>query len=211
MKSLCKDFSDLMKSEFEISMMGELKFFLGFKSRKIVNEYTYINKKYTKELLKKFKMKGVKPMEILMHASNPLSRDESSKLADQTIYRGIIGSLLYLTISKPDIMYSVYLCARFQSNPQESHHKVVKSILCYLVGTTNQSLFFKKNQDFMLVGYCDANYAANKVERKSTSGGCHYIGPYLISWTNKKQNFIVLSRTKLSKCLLQVVAHNYCG
>ena len=78
-------------------------------------------------------------------------------------------------------MHSVCLCARFQSNPQESHLKAVKRILHYLVGITNQCWFYKKNQDFMLVRYCDVDYVGDRVERKSTSGGCHYIGPCRVS------------------------------
>ena len=105
----------------------------------------------------------------------------------------MIGSLLYLTSSRPDIMHSVCLCARFQSDPRESHLKAVKRIFRYLVGSTNLSLFYKKNQDFRLVGYCDADYAGDRVERKSTSGGCHFLGSSLISWASKKQNSIALS------------------
>ena len=138
-------------------------------------------------------MEDAKPMKNLMHASNPLSKDELSKPIDQKIYIGMIGSLLYLIASRPDILYDVCLCARFQSNPRESHLKVVKRISRYLVGTTNQSLFYKKNHDFRIVGYCDANYARDKVEWKSASGGCHYLGPCLISWASKKQNSITLS------------------
>ena len=190
---LCKDFSNLMQSEFEMSMMGELKFFLGLQVKQ-TKEGIYIHQqKYTKELLKKFKMNDAKPMKTPMHASESLNKDESGKPVDQTIYRGMIGSLLYLTSSRPDIMHSVCLCARFQSDPRESHLKAVKRIFRYLVGSTNLSLFYKKNQDFRLVGYCDADYAGDRVERKSTSGGCHFLGSSLISWASKKQNSIALS------------------
>lgn len=85
------------------------------------------------------------------------------------------------------------LCGRFQYDNQESHLKAVRRILGYLVSTTNQSLFYKKDEDFGLVGYCDADYAGDKIERKCTSGGCHYIGPCMISWACKKQNSIALS------------------
>ena len=126
-------------------------------------------------------MEDTKPMKTSMHDSNPLRKNESDKPVDQTIYRGMIGSLLYLTSSRLHIMHNVCLCARFHSYPQESHLKVVKRILRYLVGATNQCLFYKKNKDFRLEGYCDTNYAEKNVEIKSISGGCHYIGPCLIS------------------------------
>ena len=90
-------------------------------------------------------------------------------------------------------MYSVCLCAKFQSDPRDSHLQVVKRILRYLVETTNLSLFYKKNQDFRLSGFCDVDYAEDRIERKNTSGGCHFLGLSLISWASKKQNSIVLS------------------
>ena len=89
-------------------------------------------------------------------------------------------------------MQGVCLCARVQSDPCESHMKVVKRILHYLMGTTNQCLFYKKKQDFRLVGYYDANNAGDKVERKSKCRGCHYIGPFFISWASKNHNSIAL-------------------
>ena len=109
-------------------------------------------------------MEDAKPMRTPMHASNPLSKDELGKPIDQMIYRGMIGSLLYQTTCRPDIMYSLCVYARFQFDPHESHLKVIKRILHYLVGTANQSLLYKKNQDFKLVGCCDANYAKDIVE-----------------------------------------------
>ena len=108
----------------------------------------------------------------------------------------MIGSFLYLTANRPDIMYNMCLCARFQSNLQGSHLKVVKRILWYLVGTTNKSLFYKKNQDFGLVGCCNVDYVGDKVEKKSKSGGCRYLGRCLISWASKKKNSIALSTTE---------------
>ena len=116
-KSQCKDFSNLMKNEFEMSMMGELKFFLGLQIKQ-ENKGIYIHQqKYTKELLNKFKMEYVKPMKTPMHASNPLSKDESGKPLYQTIYKGMIGSYLYLASSRLYIMHNICLCARFYSDP----------------------------------------------------------------------------------------------
>ena len=159
-ETLCKDFSKLMQGEFEMSMMGELKFFLGLQVKQTKDGIFIHQQKYTKELLKKFKMENSKPMKTPMHSFGAgLGKDELGKPVDNTVYRGMIGSLLYLTASRPDIMYTVCLCARFQSDPRESHLQAIKRILRYLVGTTNLSLFYKKNQDFRLSGFCDANYA----------------------------------------------------
>ena len=105
----------------------------------------------------------------------------------------MIGSLLYLCASRPDIMYSVGMCARFQAAPKESHHKAVKRIFRYLVHTPNFGLWYPKGSSFALCGYSDADYAGDKVGRKSTSGGCQFLGRSLVCWSSKKQNSVSLS------------------
>ena len=112
---------------------------------------------------------------------------------DQKLYRSMIGSLLYLTASRPDILFSLCLCARFQSDPRESHLTTVKQILRYLKGTTNLGLCYRRSKQFKLVGYCDADFAGDKIERKSTSGSFQFLGDNLISWYSKKQATITLS------------------
>nr|XP_016491599.1 PREDICTED: uncharacterized mitochondrial protein AtMg00810-like [Nicotiana tabacum] len=109
------------------------------------------------------------------------------------MYRGIIGSLLYLTTSRPDNIFSVGLCARFQSNPKESHLKAAKRILRYLKGTQDLVLYYFSGDNFDLIGYVDAEYAGYLVDRKSTSGMAYFLGSCLISWGTRKQNSVVLS------------------
>ena len=167
--SLCKEFSKLMQTEFEMSMMGELKFFLGFQVKQSDNAICIHQSKYTKELLKKYKMEDCKPMKTPMHPTTILTKDDKDKKVDQKLYRGMIGSLLYPTASRPDIMFSVCLCARFQSDPREHHLSAVKRIFRYLQGTTNLGLCYKKSHEYRLVGFCDADYAGDRIERKSTS------------------------------------------
>ena len=117
--SLCQEFSKCMHSEFEMSMMGELNFFLGLQMKQL-KEGTFINQaKYIRDLLKRSNMEEAKTMETPMSSSIKLDKDEKGKSIDSTMYRGIIGSLLYLIASRPDIMYSVCLFARFQSCPKE--------------------------------------------------------------------------------------------
>ena len=108
----------------------------------------------------------------------------------------MIESLLYLTASRPDIVFSVGLCARFQTAPKESHLTAVKRIFRYLVGTTNLGLWYRKDKTFNLTAYCDADFAGDKIERKSTSGACQFLGQALISWSCRKQNTIALSTTE---------------
>src|SRR3954464_4374358 len=131
-----------------------------------------------------------------MHPTCILGKDEVSKKVDQKLYRGMIGSLLYLTASRPDILFCVCLCARFQSDPRESHLTAVKRILRYLKGTTNVGLVYRKSKEYNLVGFCDADYAGDRIERKSTSGSCQFLGSHLISWYSKKQATIALSTTE---------------
>ncbi|NBI56467.1 hypothetical protein, partial [Photobacterium alginatilyticum] len=113
-------------------------------------------------------MSDAKPAPTPISPSTKLDKDESGKSFDQKTYRGMIGSLLYLTASRPDIMFSVCLCARYQSDPKESHFKAVKRIFRYLVGTTNLGLFYPHNTHFELLGYSDADFAGCKLDRKST-------------------------------------------
>ena len=115
-----------------------------------------------------------------------LDKDEKGKSIDQTKYRGMIGSLLYLTASRPDIMFSVCMCASYQSNPKESHLSAVKRIFKYLVGTQNLGLLYPRDVAFELISYSDADFARCKLDRKSTSGTCHFLGNSLVSWFSKK-------------------------
>jgi len=159
-----------MQDEFEMSMMGELKFFLGIQVNQSKDEVYVHQTKYTKELLKKFKLEDCKVMNTPMHPTCILNKEDTGSKVDQKLYRGMIGSLLYLTASRPDILFSVCLCARFQSDPRESHLIDVKRIFRYLKGTTNLGLLYRKSLDYKLVGFCDADYAGDRIERKSTSG-----------------------------------------
>jgi len=111
-------------------------------------------------------------MNTAMHPTCTLSKQDQGSKVDQKLYRGMIGSLLYLTPSRPDILFNVCLCARFQSDPRETHLTAVKRIFRYLKGTTNLGLLYKKSSDYKLVGFCDADYAGDRNERKSTSGNC---------------------------------------
>ena len=128
-----------------------------------------------------------------MSSSIKFDKDEKCKSINSIMYRGMISYLLYLTASRPDIMYSVCLCDRFQSCPKESHLSVVKRILRYLKGTMDIGLWYPKGDNFELIGFPDADFAGCKVERKNTSGTCHFLGHSLVSWHSKKQNSVASS------------------
>ena len=189
----CNEFAESMQKEFEMSMMGELKFFLGLQIKQ-TDSGIFINQvKYTNELIKKYGLDNTKICETPMATTTKLTKDENGKSVESKLFRGMIGSLLYLSASRPDIMFSVCLCARFQSDPKESHLIAVKRIFRYLKGTVNLGLWYPKNNLFNLVGYSDADYAGSQTDRKSTSGTCHFLGNGLVSWSSKKQNSVALS------------------
>ncbi|KAJ1689849.1 hypothetical protein LUZ63_014004 [Rhynchospora breviuscula] len=149
--------------------------------------------KYAKELIKKFGVEDSKSLDTPMGKSANIDADEKGKPMDITLYRGIIGSLLYLTASRPDIMYAVCLCARYQANPKESHHKAIKRILRYVKGTQSLGLWYGKQTELDLVGYTDADFAGDRMDRKSTSGTCQFLGGSLVSWSSRKQTSVALS------------------
>jgi hypothetical protein len=181
------------KDEFEMSMMGELKFFLGLQIKQTEDGIFLNQSKYVIDLLKRFGLTNAKAYGTPMSPSTKLDKDEKGKPVDVKLYRGMIGSLLYLTASRPDIMFSVCLCARFQSCPKESHLIAVKRIFRYLLGTIDLGLWYPKSNSFDLISYTDADFAGCKIDRKSTSGTCHFLGHSLVSWFSKKQNSVALS------------------
>ncbi|KAH9763597.1 Integrase catalytic domain-containing protein [Citrus sinensis] len=193
---LCKEFSSCMSNEFEMSMMGELKYFLGLQIKQN-EEGIFINQaKYVKDLLKRFGIDDSKTKNTPMSTTTKLDKYEKGKEVDIKMYRGMIGSLLYLTASRPDIMFSVCLCARFQSCPKESHLLAVKRIFRYLNGTIDNGLWYPRGTHIDLTCFSDADFAGYKVDRKSTSGTCYILGHSLVSWFSKKQNSVALSTTE---------------
>ena len=140
----CEEFSKIMAKRFEISMMGELKFFLRFQIKQLKDGTFICQTKYTKDMLKKFDMENAKPIKTPMPTNGHLDLNEDGKGVDQKEYRSMIGSLLYLCASRPDIMLSVCMGARFQANPKESHLMAVKRILRYLFFTRNLGSLYPK-------------------------------------------------------------------
>jgi hypothetical protein len=138
-------------------------------------------------------MEKCKPIKTHMPTNGYLDLNERGNPVDQTLYRSMIGSLLYLTTSRPDIMFSVCMCARFQANSKKAHLCAVKRILRYLKHTPSIGLWYPKGATFDLIGYSDSDHAGCKIDRKSTFGGCHLLGRSLVSWTSKKQNSVALS------------------
>nr|GEW61083.1 retrovirus-related Pol polyprotein from transposon TNT 1-94 [Tanacetum cinerariifolium] len=165
----CDEFSKITHDEFEMSMI---------------------------EILKKFRLEDSKPLKTAMSSNTKLMKDEECELVDSTKYRGMIGSLLYLTASRPDIMFSVCLCARFQETPKTSHLEAVKCIFRYIKGTTYLGLWYPKGTSRETIVYADSDHAGDYVDRKSTSGICTFMGCCLTSWFSKKQTALAISTTE---------------
>nr|GEY21139.1 hypothetical protein [Tanacetum cinerariifolium] len=203
-------FSDLMKSFFEMSMMGEITFFLGLKVNQspsgiFINQSNYVN-----EILKKYGLNTCDIIGTPMDIKDKLDLDQIGTPVDAKKYRSMIGALMYLTSSRPDIVYATCVCARYQVQPIEKHLKKVKRVFRYLRGTINMGLWYTKDSGFELTGFSDADYVKCKHTFKSTSGGAQFIGEKLVSWSSKKQECTSLSNVEseyvsLSACCAQVL------
>ncbi|GJY63395.1 hypothetical protein Tco_0464855 [Tanacetum coccineum] len=151
--------------------------------------------KYIKEMLKKFGLEDSKPTKSPMSTEIKLTKNDEADSVDSTKYRGMIGSLLYLTASRPDIMFSVCLCARFHENTKTTHLEAVKRIFRYIRGTTHLGLWYPKGTGIETIFYADSDHAGDYVNRKSTSGVCTFMGCCLTSWFSKKQTALTISTT----------------
>nr|GFA30128.1 retrovirus-related Pol polyprotein from transposon TNT 1-94 [Tanacetum cinerariifolium] len=188
-----KHFEKLMHSRFKMSLIGEMKFFLGLQIHQSPCGI-FINKvKYALEILHKHGMEKRQSIGTPMAMKPKLDADLSGDPVDQTDYCSKIGSLMYLISSRPDIVQAVCFCARYQSRPTEKHLKEVKNIFRYLRGTVNMGLWYPKGSSFGLTAFSDADHAGCIDTRKSTSGGIQFLGDKLVSWMSKKQNCTAMS------------------
>ena len=171
-QDFCDELGKMMANEFEMSMIGELSYFLGLQIKQLKNGTFVSQGKYIKDMIKKFGMSDSKTISTPMETNDNLDNDASGNMVDQKLYRSMIESLLYVPASRPDVMFSVWMFTRFQASPRKSHLKATKRILRFLKHTQNVSLWYPKGAKFELVGYSDSDYAGCKVERKSISGTC---------------------------------------
>ncbi|GJV40065.1 putative ribonuclease H-like domain-containing protein [Tanacetum coccineum] len=206
-KSLCIEFEKMMHKKFQMSSIGELTFFLGLQVKQKEDGIFISQDKYVIEILKKFGFTDVKTASTPMETHKPLLKDADGEDVDEHLYRSMIGSLMYLTSSRPDIMFAVCACARFQVNPKSSHLYAVKRIFRYLKGQPKLGLWYPKDSPFDLVAYTDSDYARASLDRKSTTGGCQFLGCRLISWQCKKQTVVANSTTEAE----YIAASNCCG
>jgi hypothetical protein len=166
--------------------------------------------KYLREMLKMFQMEDSKPMGTPMVTGCKLNKDDDSPDVDQSSYRSMIGNLLYITASRPDIMHVVGMVGRYQSSPKQSHLQAFKRIFRYLKEIMNYGLWYPRNQNFQLTAYSGADWANCVDERKNTNGGAFFLGNSLVAWLSKNQGSISLSTTEVeyivvATCCTQVL------
>nr|GFB32742.1 uncharacterized mitochondrial protein AtMg00810-like [Tanacetum cinerariifolium] len=187
--------------------MGELTFFLSLQVKQKKDGIFISQDKYIAEMLQKFRLFKGKSASTPIDAEKPLLKDSDGEDVDVHIYRYMIGSLMYLTSSRPDIMFAVCACVRFQVTPKVSHLNAVKRIFRYLKGKPYLGLWYPKDSPFDLVAYSDSDYAGASLDRKSTTKGCQFLRCRLISWQCKKQTVVATSLTEVE----YVVAASGCA
>ena len=209
-EDLCKDFEKIMKSKFEMSSMGEMTFFLGLQVKQSEKGIFIHQSKYVNDILTRFKMIDCKVAGTPIEVNHKLAPDLDMEDADQREYRSMIGSLMYLTASRPDIMFAVSICSRYQAHPKISHLKAVKRIFCYLKGKPTLGLWYPTDDNFLLTAFSDSDYGGCNMNWKSTTGGCQFLGNRLVSWQCKKQMTVSTSTAEAkynaaSSCCSQVL------
>ena len=186
-----------MQAEFEMSMIGKLNQFLGLQIHQQESGIFISQSKYAKNLVKKFGLESASPVRTPMSPNIKLTVDLLGKSIDSYLYRSMIGSLLSLTASRLDISYSVGVCDRYQANPKESYMIALKRIIKYVKATINFGVQYNKDTNDVLARYFDTDLVGNADDKKSTSGGCFYVGNNFVSWMIKKKNSISLSTVEV--------------
>jgi hypothetical protein len=187
------DFKHAMQSEFEMIDLGIMKYFLGIEVHQSAKGIFVCQQKYAADIIKRFRMEGCNPAETPIPLGTKLSKNDEGPTVDSTLYKSLVGSLLYLTATRPDIMYAASLVSRFMESPKDSHWKMEKRILRYVAGTLNFGLWYTKSDSNQLSGYTDSDFAGILDDRKSTSGYVFQLGMNLISWASKKQPIVSIS------------------
>ncbi|KAL0435046.1 UNVERIFIED_CONTAM: Retrovirus-related Pol polyprotein from transposon RE1 [Sesamum radiatum] len=186
-EKMIHDFKEDMMKTFEMSDLGLMYFFLEIVINQEKREYCICQKKYMETLLKKFKIEGCKTVTTPLVTSEKYKKENGLQKVDGSIYRSLIGSLLYLTATRPDIMFATSLLSRFMQRPSEVHYGTTKRILGYLQGTKDFEIWYNSSNDAKLVGCTDSDWAGSADDIKSTSGYTFSLGSGIFSWASKKQ------------------------
>ncbi|GJX26361.1 retrovirus-related pol polyprotein from transposon TNT 1-94, partial [Tanacetum coccineum] len=207
---LCDLFAKIMCSKFKMSMMGKISFFLGLQIFQNPRGIFINQSKYALESLKKYGFDSCDPVDTPMVEKSKLDEDKEWKAVDPSHYRGIIGTLLYLTAFRPDLQFAICMCARYQARPTDKHLHAIKKIFRYLKVTVNRGLWYSKDSSIALTAFADADHAGCQDTRRSTSGSMQFLGDKLVSWSLKRQKSAVISSTEaeyiaMSGCCAQII------
>ncbi|GJY53576.1 retrovirus-related pol polyprotein from transposon TNT 1-94 [Tanacetum coccineum] len=207
---LCDLFAKIVCSKFKISMMGKISFFLGLQNFQNPRGIFINQSKYALESLKKYGFDSFDPVDTPMVEKSKLDEDKEGKAVVQSHYCGMIGTLLYLTSSRPDLQLAICMCARYQARPTEKHLHAVKRIFRYLKGTVNRGLWYPKDSLIALTKFADADHAGCQDTRRSTFDSMQFLGDRLVSWSSKRQKSTAISSTEaeyiaMSGCCAQIL------
>ncbi|GKV33750.1 hypothetical protein SLEP1_g42213 [Rubroshorea leprosula] len=191
--TMIEDFKKSMMGELEMIDLGLMSYFLGIEVVQRKDGIFIYQKRYATELLKKFHMQNCNCVRTPVKVGTRLSKNGEGAPVDSTYFKQIVGSLRYLTCTRPDISYGVGLISRFLENPQQSHMQVAKRIMRYLKGTLNYGLFYSSTDNCAIIGYSDSDWAGDLDDRKGTFGYCFNFGANSFSWSSKKQSVVALS------------------
>jgi hypothetical protein len=183
-------FKHAMQSDFEMTDLGIMKYFLGIEVDQSTKGFFVCRQKYAIDIIKIFCMEDCNPTETPIPLGTKLSKQDEGPTVDSTLYKSLVGIMLYLTTTRTDIMYAGIFVSRFMESPKDSHWKMAKRILRYVVGTLNFGLWYTEFEDNHLSGYTDSDFAGILDDRKSTSGYAFHLGTNLISWASKKHPIV---------------------
>jgi hypothetical protein len=190
---LVEEFKQEMMNVFEMTDLGLMTYFLGMEVKQSKNEVFICQKKYAKEILKKFQMEECKATSTPMNQKEKLCKDDGDDKIDEGYFRSIIGCLMYLTTTRPGILFVVSLLSRFMHGASELHLRAAKRILRYVRGTVSYGVKYEKCQSFKLHGFSDSDWAGSIEDMKSTSRYCFTFGSGVFSWCSKKQEIVAQS------------------
>ncbi|KAM7488108.1 hypothetical protein LguiB_025592 [Lonicera macranthoides] len=195
-ESMFAEFKRSMMREFDMTDLGKMRYFLGLEVLQRPNGVYISQKKYASEVLERFGMDKSNPVHNPIVPGFKLSKYEEGVKVSGIFYKQIIGSLMYLTATRPDLMFVVSLLSRYMECPTELHLQAAKRVLRYLKGTTNFGVFYEKGGSEELIAYIDSDYAGDLNDRKSTSGYVFSFGSGAVSWSSKNQPVVTLSTTE---------------
>ena len=192
-KELIDKFKKEMEDVFEMTDIGMMSFFLGMEIQQKQNEVFLCQQKYAKEVLKNFNMEGCKSTATPMNQKEKFCKEDGAEKVDEGLYRSLIGCLMYLTATRPDIMQAVSLLSRYMHCASEIHFQAAKRILRYVKGTVDYGIRFSQVKNFNFHGFSDSDWAGCADDMRSTSGYCFTFGSEIFSWCSKKQDVIAQS------------------